>query len=196
MGIEVSPDTSIRNNDRWPSWYCKNKRPRRVCFADALGLQLTFVKFVSESIDTPPRLKSSIIQELHSTSEEESAPLKLSPKFQQPIAEFSSFLARVKNGVSLESVAVTNCGVCGVIKVKNIHFEKRVFLRYTTDSWRTYADHPCQFDADNNQRASVYDSFSFQLPLDNSVTSLEFCVGFSHPDGLLWDNNHGQNYKF
>ncbi len=33
------------------------------------------------------------------------------------------------------------CRMKGTIKVKNISFEKRVFLRVTCDNWRSYMDY-------------------------------------------------------
>ncbi|KAL1423341.1 hypothetical protein MTO96_021312 [Rhipicephalus appendiculatus] len=103
------------------------------------------------------------------------------------------------NLVSLENVIVKSDElITGTIKVKNVTFEKRVFVRATFDGWKTMQDFAAEYVA-NGHLSNMYDTFCFSIPIPPSASSnlgvIEFCVCFEHDKQEHWDNNKGKNYK-
>ncbi|KAF0313996.1 Protein phosphatase 1 regulatory subunit 3C [Amphibalanus amphitrite] len=85
----------------------------------------------------------------------------------------------------------------GTIKVKNLHFEKVVFVRVSENNWRTSRDVAATYVAAASggaAGATLYDRFKFELPLTSTTSRLDFCVCFRCPLGEFWDNNNGANY--
>lgn len=100
--------------------------------------------------------------------------------------------------LKLRSYHVTRWALSGVILVKNITYEKRVFVRYSLDGWKTYEDIEAQFmSADMANDEDVFQfrlDFPFRLP---NGTRLELALAYETPDGTVyWDNNDGDNYVF
>lgn len=119
--------------------------------------------------------------------------------FEQPAANLEALHKKLERTcVGLENVKVdtkSNVVTCS-IKVKNIHPEKRVFARCTSDGWRTHADlHAIYVDPGYDH--SVYDSFYFALtrPLGSSErVRVEFAICYEVAGHVYWDNNDRRNY--
>jgi protein phosphatase 1 regulatory subunit 3A/B/C/D/E len=116
---------------------------------------------------------------------------------------FSAFRQKIdKEFVAVENVLVKNdhCLLIGTIKVKNVCFEKEVFVRFTDNEWKSYFDRPCKF-ASTKQQGNVdsYDTFQFEFEIpcdDNQHQRMEFCVCYKTGNGLeFWDNNDGKNFE-
>ena len=162
----------------------KNKN---VHFADVCGLSLVSVHKISMddlTLPSNPDLQNESIKELNLT-------------FAQPIA-LSNFLERLnRQNVSLENVLVSNCAVMGTIKVRNIAYEKTVFVRCTCDNWKTFEDNNGSYvplSCDGN-----YDRFSFAITIPSTIkdgAKVEFAICYKtvSPDNEFWDNNDGKNY--
>ncbi|TGZ61974.1 hypothetical protein CRM22_007687 [Opisthorchis felineus] len=138
--------------------------------------------------------------------------------FLQPASQYYQFRQRIENGsVSLENINITQPSeestsqlpsLSGTIKVKNMSFEKQVWLRLTTDNWHSYTDHMAlynpQLSGTRIHTASRFDTFTFhvkvtpQLPTAEQCEKIEFAIryiaGLDGSCGQYWDNNNGKNY--
>lgn len=86
--------------------------------------------------------------------------------------------------------------VCGEITVKNITYEKIVFVRYTFNNWKSYTDRPALFLLHVSQ--NNIDKFSFYIPLiisGNNSRCVEFAICYQANNKIFWDNNFNQNFK-
>lgn len=190
-------------------------RKKIVRFADVLGLDLADVRTFMDEI---PKIPTSAYDDLSdadltmSLSDQSlcsnGSPLDhhhpkptkmLMPLFQQPGGE-ANFLDRVRdNQVCLENAVVADpidLSVQGTVRVRNLDFNKSVHIRYSTDSWRTFAD--LQATYVDNSCDGFSDKFSFTLYVHtlNIGQKLEFAVRFHCKGCQYWDNNQGVNYCF
>ena len=97
--------------------------------------------------------------------------------------------------ISLSRLTPRDNNLTGTLLIHNLSFEKRVFVRYSTDRWLTESDLPCSYLQPVN---SQIDLFQFQLVLAqlNVGLELEFCLCFRTGDGTeFWDNNYCRNYR-
>lgn len=167
---------------------------RRVSFADSLGLDLASIRIMTEGRDTPPYLELN----LQNTSLAKESRPQLTALFPQPIANFSTFIRQLTEGcVSLESLDVHDTVITGIIKVKNVAYEKTVLVRYTVDDWVSTKDVSCFYinPLYKPGQSCAHDSFSFQIEIDRSHSSFEFCISYCCAGNTYWDNNRGANYR-
>lgn len=169
---------------------------RRVSFADAVGLDLTSIRIMTEGRDTPPYLESCFeFEELSISKQPEPV---LTALFSQPVSNYTDFLKQLThNAVSLESIDATQKALTGMIKVSNLGYQKSVIIRYTTDGWKSHEELTCYYvnPVYSSGTQSVHDTFAFQIEVDKTWTSFEFCICYSCAGSVFWDNNYGQNYK-
>ncbi|KAF6776129.1 hypothetical protein AHF37_04742 [Paragonimus kellicotti] len=139
-------------------------------------------------------------------------------RFPQPAAQYYEFRQRIENGsVSLENISVIQPDetsttqlpqLSGTIKVRNLAFEKQVWIRLTTDNWHSYTDHVALYSHKMSgglvHSASRFDTFTFQLTVVPQLEStqqsesiefaIRYMVGPCGAYGQFWDNNGGKNY--
>lgn len=144
--------------------------------------------------------------------------------FLQPASNYLDFRRRLDTGnVSLENVIVRSSDrrIVGTVKVRNVSYDKVVFVRCTDDGWTTNRDTACMYVRNNNCNSggggngfgggggaaiggppsaanpspAVYDTFSFRLPLPVHASTVEFAVCYRTADFECWDNNEGANYR-
>lgn len=180
-------------------------RKKFVRFADVLGLDLADVKTF---VDEVPKIPKQAYEDLDFCLEPPVAPeISLGPKadrvlvplFQQPGA-LSCFLDRVREKqVNLENAAVTdpvNLTITGTVRVRNLDFHKSVYVRYTTDSWRSFSDlQACYVE---NSCDGFSDKFTFTIH-GNSVQigqRIEMAIRFHCRGQQFWDSNYSTNYVF
>lgn len=119
--------------------------------------------------------------------------------FESEVTSFLSFFF-YKNrkkidteNISLENVIIKDDDsmVVGTVKVKNISFQKEVFIRCTWDHWKTQQDTICTYTPIGGSSGAyvLYDTFSFKLTLPPSSNTVEFCVCFRADGKEFWDNN-------
>ena len=182
-----------------------SKMKKRVSFADDIGLSLEAVRTITESSDTPPRLRPEILSSITvgaTAGVTEKPPLVL--QFPQPASDYLAFREKVdKNCVSLENVILKDYNLIGTVRVKNISFEKAVRVRCTFDGWETHTDISASYVPNNpvvgqSSTASRYDTFKFEMsvpPTMDFSKKIQFCVCYEVNNAQFWDNNCGANYE-
>ncbi|GMR60578.1 hypothetical protein PMAYCL1PPCAC_30773, partial [Pristionchus mayeri] len=178
---------------------CDEKK--RVRFADDCGKELYCVRVMTEPSDVPPLISPAVLRRFRGADwdDEEDSVQHASwiLSFPQPASEYIRFRHNIdKNKVSLENILLKNDSLhmTGTIKVANIAFEKRVFVRVTTNGWQSYLDRPAVFQQSSNK---IHDTFTFdvEIPRDTSPDSrIEFCVCYVAGGTEYWDSNEGKNY--
>lgn len=161
---------------------------RRVQFADDLGQSLVDVRlFESEPhflvVEAAPQILDLLLQ-CHFEQ----------PSAEQALRALMSDDCSVKlSGLRLDPVNSGQVSLSGYAIVKNAGFKKRVFVRITADSWRSFADLEADFAGSMDE---ARDAFEFELRCEVEEVDFEFCVCFE-VDGRdqHWDSNGGANYK-
>lgn len=164
-----------------------HKKDKKVHFADSMGLSLVSVVYLPQPAPTA-RLLS---KRRWSFCEERARFLN----FTKPV-ERRDFNERLNGlNVSLENIVLRDFGLFGTVKVRNLAYEKRITVRYTTDGWSTYRDVVCQYVGSHTR---FTDTFSFEIALPTTLIKdckLEFAVCYKVHGIEFWDNNSGDNYR-
>lgn len=187
-------------------------RKKIVRFADVLGLDLADVRTFLDEIPKIPNSAYEDLIDVDLSSSPSDVSLcsftsKYAPKiekvlvplFQQPGGQMD-FLDRVAaNQVCLENAMVDDpvaLSIKGTVRVRNLDFNKSVHIRYSLDSWKSFADLQGQYVP--NSCDGFSDKFSFLLYAHTLVIGqrLEFAVRFHCKGCQYWDNNRGANYCF
>ncbi|XP_077130060.1 protein phosphatase 1 regulatory subunit 3B [Ranitomeya variabilis] len=175
-----------------------NKVKKKVSFADSRGLALTMVKVFSdleEDLEIPFNITELIDNIVNLTTIERE---HLVLDFTQPAADYLDFRNRLQTDfVCLENCILKERSLVGTVKVKNLAFQKCVKIRMTSNSWRAFTDHECQYVKDT-YAGSDRDTFSFDISLPVGAQlqeKIEFAVYFECNGNTYWDSNKGQNYK-
>ncbi|XP_039283279.1 protein phosphatase 1 regulatory subunit 3C [Nilaparvata lugens] len=198
--LVLRPDDSSSSDDNEPTSPTRHKK--RVVFADDKGLSLTHVRMLTESPFMPPAWSSQFLMLVTRGVSAEVAPEPWEPAFAQPASDYLQFRRRLdEENVSLENVIVKELeeAVVGTVKVRNLAFEKTVFVRSSGDNWATSEDAFCTYMPSSTAQLGhgvkvLYDTFSFRLTLPPKSRAIEFCVCFRCELGEFWDNNNGRNY--
>lgn len=185
-----------------PTSPCSPRTNKKVSFADHKGFALATVRIMTEPSDHPPRIREDVMQSI--TKDEQAVVSGLPPfrlKFTQPASDYMAFRDKIeKNCISLENVILRDYFVLGTIKVKNICFDKRVFVRCTFDSWKSSLDFEAKYvQPYGGNLVHNFDTFSFEFEIDSQIDTtsnkVQFAVCFETPSGQHWDNNTGANYE-
>lgn len=100
--------------------------------------------------------------------------------------------------VVIESVDLVGTTIEGVVRVRNIAFEKWVAVRFTLDKWQTTSEVTARY------KESLYDGtidrFTFSVKLADVLSRAEektlfLAVRYSVAGREIWDNNGGRNYQ-
>ncbi|CAL1273590.1 unnamed protein product [Larinioides sclopetarius] len=179
-----------------------------VRFADALGLDLEDVK-VFKNDGSIPKVPSCAFSDLNISLPNDKMPLSskinskidltqdmhvLVPQFEQPVSD-ANFINRVKDQkVCLENVVVRDLQLTGIVRIANLHYEKAVLVRYTTDDWISVLERPAKYVEGSSD--TVTDKFTFIIhPRHmNPGDKLIFVVKYEVLDKEFWDNNNSKNY--
>lgn len=158
------------------------------------------VRVMTEPSNVPPAFSFQFLAQVTKGLSAEVAPEPWEVTFQQPASDYLNFRKRLDtDNVSLENVIVRESEdiVVGTVKVRNLAYQKEVFVRCTSDDWKTHEDAYCTY-VNNNTTASaayvLYDTFSFRLTLPPHARRIEFCVCFRCEGAEHWDSNSGKNY--
>ena len=88
--------------------------------------------------------------------------------------------------------------VSGTIRVQNIAFKKSVYIHYTLNNWKTYADLKATWERSiGDKEAPETDQFHFAIPLPSRkwVGSVQFAIRYKVAGRKYWDNNDRKNYE-
>ena len=85
----------------------------------------------------------------------------------------------------------------GIIRVRNIAFEKWVAVRFTLDWWQTTNETSATYK--DSVQGGKYDRFQFSLKLQDMMNKIEeknlfICLRYMAGTQEIWDNNGGSNY--
>ena len=105
-------------------------------------------------------------------------------------------LAEDTRDVAVESIDLVGTTVEGVIRVRNIAFEKWIAVRFTLDKWQTTSEVTARY------KESLFDGmdrFTFAIKLADALSRAEektlyLAVRYSVAGREIWDNNNGRNY--
>ncbi|XP_058457756.1 glycogen-binding subunit 76A isoform X2 [Malaya genurostris] len=179
-------------------------RKKIVRFADVLGLDLADVKTF---VDEVPKVPKSAYEDLEFTLDPPQQQISLGPRadrvlvplFQQPGA-LPCFMDLVREKqVNLENAAVTDpitLTITGTVRVRNLDFHKSVYVRYSIDNWRSFADLQASYVP--NSCDGFSDKFAFTI-YGHSVQigqRIEMALRFHCRGQQFWDNNYNTNYVF
>lgn len=176
---------------------------KKVSFADDIGFPLEDVRIMTESSDEPPTLGTELLARLNLGSSSLSVePISFICNFSQPGSDYLNLRNKLENDkVSLENVIVKGSSMKGTVRVKNIAFEKKVFIRLTSNNWVTYEDSFATYlpvTGSSPVTPQPYDTFAFEVSLLSSIVeakNLQFAVCFQAGAEQFWDNNSGENYE-
>ncbi|XP_030393990.1 protein phosphatase 1 regulatory subunit 3C-B-like [Gopherus evgoodei] len=176
-------------------------KKKRVVFADMKGLSLTAVRFFSkieEDLCDLQQALSDLTCLRPKLRDPRPETKKYTLDFPQPSADYTAFRNRLHtNLICLENCLIQERSLSGTVKVRNISYEKKVLVRITFDSWRSFRDVCCQY-MHNIYGAADADTFSFNITLPKAPSlrgAIEFCISFQCGQKTYWDNNGGSNYK-
>lgn len=184
----------------------ENEARRRKCvrFADDCGSDLFCIKVMTEPNDYPPKIPKHVLQRYRGDSfcsddEAEKSRPRASwvAQFRQPASDYIKFRETVDKGkVALENIVLKNdiSHMMGTIKVANIAFDKKVFVRFTSNKWASYLDRPATYQPSTSK---VYDTFCFDTEIPSNtdqVSRIEFCICYETNGVQYWDSNNGANY--
>jgi protein phosphatase 1 regulatory subunit 3A/B/C/D/E len=99
--------------------------------------------------------------------------------------------------IVLEEIFFKYFMISGRLLVKNLSFQKRVFVRYSINNWEDFSE--CTALHHSSELNFDYFRFSIDL-LDKfvgqrlSLLQLQFCFCFSCDGAEFWDSNEGKNY--
>ncbi|NXG59267.1 PPR3A phosphatase, partial [Hemiprocne comata] len=166
---------------------------RKVSFADAFGFDLVSVKEF-DMWDIPNTGHNEDIDDEVFPQEE----YFFSQLFMLPASQ-EELLHKVREQkVLLESVMFLPGITCmnGIIRVLNVSFEKRVYVRMTLNNWLSYCDILAEFMP--NSCGSETDQFCFKIslmpPYQKDGAKVEFCIRYETSVGTFWANNDDKNY--
>ncbi|XP_015919805.1 protein phosphatase 1 regulatory subunit 3C-B [Parasteatoda tepidariorum] len=88
----------------------------------------------------------------------------------------------------------------GNIKVKNLVYEKNVFVRISFDRWLSSVDVKATYlkPEKNPEKHYEYNNFTFSIDIPPSALKfevIEFCIGYICNKEKYWDNTGGVNYR-
>ena len=104
-----------------------------------------------------------------------------------------------ESNIHLESIAllpVRPTLLRGIVRVRNVAFEKTVVARFTTDGWTTVSETEARYVSPvPGADAGAWDMFAFTIPLEAPHTLL-LAVRYTVPNaGEWWDNNGGADFR-
>jgi len=156
--------------------------------------------------DEPPLVPLSAMKDLHLSDAGFSSSESLASTdvghltfcFCQPGCSSDFVLRVIERKVLLETIAASDesLTLSGVVRVANISYQKKVVIRYTTNSWMTHSDSEATYLFGSNDGATDRFTFTVKLPSYFTIGNrLEFSVMYMSGSDTFWDSNFGVNYR-
>ena len=100
--------------------------------------------------------------------------------------------------VAVENIDLVGTTVEGIVRVRNIAFEKWIAVRFTLDKWQTTSEVTARYK--ESLPNGTFDRFIFSIKLADVLSRAEektlfLAVRFSVAGREIWDNNRGRNYQ-
>ncbi|KAM4623582.1 protein phosphatase 1 regulatory subunit 3C-B-like [Polymixia lowei] len=201
LGGSTNNSSTAPVSRAWP------RKKKTVVFADSRGMALTDIHVFKESDEDPLADLQFHLTDLEGATSrlclgDDQGPEECGPglvlDFPQPAADYLDLRNRLKaQQVCLENCSVQEQSLSGTIKVRNISFDKSVWVRITFNSWCSFRDVPCRY-LNNVYGCPDTDTFSFSIPILEVLEPsdrVEFCVQYKAQEQIFWDNNSGNNYR-
>ena len=107
-------------------------------------------------------------------------------------------LAEDTRDVAIESIDLVGTTVEGVVRVRNLAFEKWIAVRFTLDKWQTTSEVTARYK--ESLPSGIFDRFMFSIKLADVLSRAEektlyLAVRYSVAGREIWDNNSGRNYQ-
>ena len=107
-------------------------------------------------------------------------------------------LAEDTRDVVVESIDLVGTTVEGVVRVRNLAFEKWLAVRFTLDKWQTTSEVTARYK--ESLPNGIFDRFMFAIKLADVLSRAEektlyLAVRYSVAGREIWDNNNGRNYQ-
>lgn len=194
-------------NVKHDSLSCEQESPKKsVHFADSKGLALTSTHFFpKEKLCCPDEWEVGLSE--HARLKHMKVKRSMNGKcarteilnFRAPASEKCLLEALEKQKVCLEQIMFFDFGIWGRIRVRNLAFEKKVFIRHTFNSWLTYEDQVASYIPGSS--TGLTDTFGFRIKFlqdgdgKYDVKKMEFAISYKVGENEFWDNNYGDNYR-
>jgi Carbohydrate/starch-binding module (family 21) len=107
-------------------------------------------------------------------------------------------LAEDTRDVAVENIDLVGTTIEGVVRVRNIAFEKWIAVRFTLDKWQTTSEVTARYK--DSLANGAFDRFTFAIKLADVLSRAEektlfLAVRYSVAGREIWDNNLGRNYQ-
>ena len=107
-------------------------------------------------------------------------------------------LAGDTRDVAIENIDLVGTTIEGVVRVRNIAFEKWIAVRFTLDKWQTTSEVTARYK--ESLPGGAIDRFIFVIKLADVLSRAEektlyLAVRYSVAGREIWDNNCGRNYQ-
>ena len=107
-------------------------------------------------------------------------------------------LAEDTRDVAVESIDLVGTTIEGMVRVRNLAFEKLIAVRFTLDKWQTTSEVIARYK--DTVQDGTFDRFMFSIKLADILyraveKTLYVAVRYSVAGREIWDNNNGQNYQ-
>jgi protein phosphatase 1 regulatory subunit 3A/B/C/D/E len=193
MPASATVKSNILSSAKSDSSLNEGRRFKKVHFADTLGLSLVSVCYFRDPVPRSYQRKTGIRPSLFEKERIDKARLL---NFIQPLCGKKLVETLQRQNVSLESITIRDYNISGNVKVQNLAYDKRVFVRFTMDNWKSYLDTTaCHVYGSNT---GTTDTFTFELDIPDELEKdfkIEFAVCYEVLGMRLWDNNYGDNYR-
>nr|XP_057916829.1 protein phosphatase 1 regulatory subunit 3G-like [Doryrhamphus excisus] len=168
--------------------------PKRVTFADSMGLSLASVKHFSSLEE--PHVPSKVFSRHASFPPQGDRLGVLDQHFDLPQPHDPD--GRVQHlRVCLEQLSVTQFDVRGHIRVLSGSAHREVGVRYTFNDWLSHVDAQALL-VDVQLPGAVGMRYSFTMytpPFMEPGSAVHFAVYLRTDEGEFWDNNDGRNFS-
>jgi len=130
-----------------------------------------------------------------------SVPLSYTPSCGQSFGSVASVSPILKDylfrfGVHVENIFLQYPCIHCTIRVLDIATHKKVFVRFTSNGWKSFNDVDCMYVANtaDGVSAQFYATLRLQDSSNETDRKISFAVCYEVGGSTYWDNNEGQNY--
>jgi len=107
-------------------------------------------------------------------------------------------LAEDLREVAVENIDLVGTTIEGLVRVRNIAYEKWIAVRFTLDKWQTTSEVTARYK--ESLPNGTIDHFTFSIKLADVLSRAEektlyLAVRYSAAGREIWDNNSGRNYQ-